>query len=183
MSHPGRSVGSSRHRSMQEDIVSHAIRVDPILDDPILDDQILDDPITHVPQGGAWDPDGDWVEVVRVDAGPLAPVISLDAYRQPAARPSRGTYLRRRILAGLGLAAAVLALVLIAGGSIAEAGAQHQQVVGRATIAPGETLWDVAVANAPQDVDPRDYLASIRRLNDLEGRPVAAWTVVLLPAG
>lgn len=162
--------------------MSHAIRVEPRGTDRCTP--------AHAAAPGTWDTGGDWVEVARVHAAPdgrsadrLATVIQLDAYRSAAVAPSRGTYLRRRAMVALGLLAAVLALVLLAGGSTAQADLEHAEVAGRATIAPGETLWDVAAATSPDDVDTRVWLDRIRELNGLGTGPVAAWTVVLLPAG
>lgn len=48
-------------------------------------------------------------------------------------------------------------------------------------VAPGQTLWDIAVAHAPPGSDPRAYLLQLRQANGLDGRAVPAWTVLLLP--
>jgi hypothetical protein len=56
-------------------------------------------------------------------------------------------------------------------------------VGGHAVVEPGGSLWAIAVDTAPQGVDPRAHLDAIRDLNGIEGSDVAAWTVVLLPAG
>jgi Tfp pilus assembly protein FimV len=83
---------------------------------------------------------------------------------------------------------AVAVLVLLAFGLTVAigrvtAGAQlADPVAGTATIAPGETLWDVAADTAPSGSDTRDQLGRIVELNALDGGDVAAWTVVLLPA-
>ena len=97
------------------------------------------------------------------------------------ARPSRVTFLCRR--------AAVITVLLIAvfalGVGIGRAGAGGQaghDVAGTVTIEPGETLWDVAVATAPDGVDPRRQLAEIRHLNTLTSAKVRPWMVVLIPA-
>lgn len=133
--------------------------------------------VTEVPDL-AWTA-GDWVEVERVGPAPvLAPVIDLDAYRaQPPARDrSHG---RRRTAWFLALAVALL-LAVTAGGRFADAD-PVDAVAGQTVVEPGETLWDVAVANAPEGVDHRAYLAEIRSLNGLTSATVPAWTVVLLP--
>jgi hypothetical protein len=89
-------------------------------------------------------------------------------------------YWRRR-------AVAVLALVLVAfllTVAIGRVGAEAEladRVAGHVVVEPGQTLWEVAVATAPDGVDARLYLAEIQALNGL-GTDVDAWTVVLLPA-
>lgn len=98
-------------------------------------------------------------------------------------QPTRMTYWKRRagvVLTVLGIA---LLLVLGSGYGGAEADLVRPDVAGHATVAPGQTLWDVAVEHAPDSVDPRTYLARIRTVNGLDGTYVPAWTVVLLPAG
>lgn len=121
---------------------------------------------------GQWPTTG-WVEV---DRG--AQVISLDDYR-PAPR-DRG--LRRRLALFAGILALAVGLALAAGGGFADA-ELTDPVAGQAVLDPGETLWDIAVANAPDGVDPRSYLAAIRELNGFESAAVPVWTVVLLPQG
>lgn len=97
-------------------------------------------------------------------------------------RITRMTYWKRRagvVLSVLGIA---LLLVLGSGYGGAEADLVRPEVAGHATVEPGQTLWDVAVDHAPDDVDPRTYLARIQEINGLDGSAVPAWTVVLLPA-
>ena len=97
-------------------------------------------------------------------------------------QPTTPVIYRRRRLAVL---LVLVALVLSAGAVIGGVGAQAEledPVAGHVVIAPGDTLWEVAVDSAPRGVDPREQLASIRELNGLEGAEVEAWTVLLLPA-
>lgn len=89
-----------------------------------------------------------------------------------------GTGRGAAVFAILALAAA---FVLLTGGIVA-ANQQHAEVRGTATIEPGETLWDVAVAHAPDGTDPRSYLARLRQVNDVDAGALRPWTVVLLPA-
>ncbi len=94
---------------------------------------------------------------------------------------SRSAVLRRRIVA---LVALVL-LVTLATVAVGRVGAEAEladRVAGHEVLAPGDTLWDVAVRSAPDGVDPRDQLIAIRELNGIGGASVEAWTVVLLPA-
>lgn len=98
----------------------------------------------------------------------------------PTARPSRGVFLVRRLLVVGALVLAALVGAAVAGD---RAGADlADPVAGHVVLAPGETLWDVAVATAPDGVDAREHLARIRELNGLGSGALAPWTVVLLPA-
>jgi hypothetical protein len=73
-----------------------------------------------------------------------------------------------------------LATLVLAG---SDAGAElADPVAGHVVVAPGETLWDVAVATAPPGVDAREQVRAIQELNGLDGAGLAAWTVLLLPA-
>lgn len=134
--------------------------------------------LTEVPDL-AWTA-GEWVEVERVTAGPaagLAPVIALDDYRAAPVTARQG---RGRVALWLTAVGVALLLALTAGGQLTDADAAGQ-VVGQAVVAPGETLWDVAVAHAPEGVEVSSYLAAIREFNGFTSAAVPAWTVVLLP--
>ncbi len=101
--------------------------------------------------------------------------------RGTQARPGAAVYWRRRAL----VVVALLAVAFLATGLIGRVGAEAEledKVAGHAIVQPGETLWDVTVATAPQGVDPRDHLHRIKDLNGLAGGEVEAWTVVLIPA-
>lgn len=91
-------------------------------------------------------------------------------------------YWKRRAMVVLTVVGIALLLVLGAGYGGAEADLVAPEVGGHATVEPGDTLWDVAVANAPDDVDPRTYLSRLQAINGFDGADVPAWTVVLLPA-
>jgi len=49
------------------------------------------------------------------------------------------------------------------------------------TVAPGQTLWQIARAVAPAD-DPRDTVDRIRSLNDLDGAAVRAGQRLVVPS-
>lgn len=105
----------------------------------------------------------------------------IGAGRPTAHATSRSTYDRRRVGVLAGLVVAVFALTVVLGR--AGAGADlADPVAGHVVVAPGETLWDVAVDTAPDGVDPRRQLAALRELNGFDGGHLDAWTVVLLPA-
>jgi hypothetical protein len=117
---------------------------------------------------------------------PGRPAPVADDARRPslcgaAARPSTATFWRRRL--AVLVAFVVLAFLLTV--AIGRVGAQAElrnQVAGHVVVQPGQTLWDVAVASAPDGMDVRRQLADIEALNDLRAHQVDAWTVVLLPA-
>lgn len=95
--------------------------------------------------------------------------------------PSRAATWRRRTGALLVVLTLILLLVAAVGRVTASADLQDQ-VAGHVIIEPGETLWDVAVATAPEGRDPRSQLDAIQDLNGIRASDVDAWTVVLLPA-
>lgn len=95
--------------------------------------------------------------------------------------PTRASRWRRRVGAVLVLATLLVLLVAAIGGMGASADLEDR-VAGHVVLEPGDTLWGIAVASAPDDVDPRAYLAEIKDLNGFDNSRVDPWTVVLLPA-
>jgi Tfp pilus assembly protein FimV len=61
-------------------------------------------------------------------------------------------------------------------------GHQDAAVAERVTVRPGETLWAIAQRTAP-GADPRETIARIQSMNDLESSAVPAGSVLLVPAG
>ncbi len=90
--------------------------------------------------------------------------------------------LRRRRLAVLVALLVLSTLLTVAIGRVGAQAELADPAAGHAVVAPGDTLWDVAVDTAPSGVDPREQLAAIQGLNGLDGSAVDPWTVVLLPA-
>lgn len=92
---------------------------------------------------------------------------------------------RQRALRAVGAGFAALLLVAALWVTYAIVGAATSartvEAQGTAVVAPGETLWDVAVTHAPAGTDPRSYLEDLRSLN-ATGTPLEPWTVVQLPA-
>ncbi len=80
-------------------------------------------------------------------------------------REDRAIYRRRRL--GALFVVAALAFALHAGSG---AGAGPQTV--RYTVAPGETLWEIAEENTLPGEDPRPKLEAIREANDLSGSTI-----------
>ena len=109
----------------------------------------------------------------------LAEVIVLDDHR-PA--PGRGVYLRRRVLVAVAVVA-VLAVVTVLLGRVAATASGPPAIAGHVVVEPGQTLWEVAVEHAPPGTDTRAYVDAIVHLNGLDSANVAAWDVLLLPAG
>lgn len=99
--------------------------------------------------------------------------------RSPASSDRR--FLRRRLTVLGSLVVALFLLTVVVGGTWAEA-ELAETVAGHVVVQPGDTLWDIAVATAPDGVDPRDQVARLRALNHLDGAHLDAWAVVLLPA-
>lgn len=105
---------------------------------------------------------------------------SLQAPAQPSAA-RRATYRRRRILVVAALVASVLLVGIVLGRVTAQAELEDP-VGGQHVVEPGQTLWEIALETAPDDVDPRQQLHDLRELNALDGGQVEAWSVLLLPA-
>jgi hypothetical protein len=119
------------------------------------------------------------MSTVVLPAGHTAQVASRAT--RGASRVSATTIWWRRCLAVLVLVL-VAFLLTVAIGRVGAGAELADPVAGHVVVAPGETLWDVAVATAPPGVDVRQHLAELEALNGLAGGDVAAWTVLLLPA-
>ncbi|RJK96455.1 LysM peptidoglycan-binding domain-containing protein [Vallicoccus soli] len=95
--------------------------------------------------------------------------------------PRRGARLTRRgrlvvttLVSTLALAVAVTVAALLAGPAPS---AVPQGVPAAVTVEPGDTLWSLAERVAP-DRDPRDLVAEMRALNDLDGLQVGDQVLV-----
>lgn len=91
----------------------------------------------------------------------------------------------RRVLAALAATPAIITLgfaILSGGAALASgeggAGADEFATV---TVAPGDTLWSIATDVAP-DVDPRDVINDIARLNALDSAELSVGTSLAIPA-
>jgi hypothetical protein len=103
-----------------------------------------------------------------------------------APRPSVRLTLRGRLLLLLVLVALAFSLASLgraAGWASAAdpAGGSREPVAATWVVQPGETLWQVAVAVAP-DTDPRETVARIVELNGLPDASVQAGQTLLVPA-
>lgn len=102
------------------------------------------------------------------------------APRPPMTLTRRG----RLLLTMLSLLTLVAVAVLATGGVPASAGSEpgSAATAERVTVRPGDTLWAIALREAP-GVDPRQTVDAILDLNALESSAVQAGTVLLVPAG
>ncbi len=90
-------------------------------------------------------------------------------------KPDRATYRRRRL--GAAFVVAVFALALYTGGG---AGAESASV--RYTVAPGDTLWGIALEHTAPWEDLRPKVEAIREANDLSGSEIYPGMSLELPS-
>ena len=107
--------------------------------------------------------------------------IALPAATARTRRPSAVVIWRRRAVAILGLVL-VAFLITVAIGRVGAEAELADKVAGHVVVEPGESLWEVAVATAPEGMDARRHLDELVKLNGFSSSQVDAWTVVLLPA-
>lgn len=113
--------------------------------------------------------------------------ITFTATVSDAVRPTtrlRVTARGRRVLlalAALPLATGV-AFAALSGGSALASGAESEPATFETvTVMPGDTLWGIASAIAPQ-VDPREVIGDIERLNLIRGGGLIAGQELAIPA-
>lgn len=118
---------------------------------------------------------------VAVAAVPLvAPAVP--AARRPVRLTRRGRLLLLAVLVALVFSLASLGAAAVwASGPGDGDGGSSGPVATQWVVQPGESLWQVAVAVAP-DTDPRDTVARIVELNDLTSTTVTAGQTLLVPA-
>jgi LysM repeat protein len=90
-----------------------------------------------------------------------------------------GIYRRRRL--GALLAASAVVYILYASGVDSGVAAAGTPTVTY-TVAPGDTLWEVATEHYPSSEDPRTAVEAIRRENGLEGYGLEPGMRLELPA-
>lgn len=101
----------------------------------------------------------------------------------PATR-LRLTVRGRRVLAFLASVPVVVALgigIVSGGGALASNEGASGVTFTHVTVQPGDTLWSIARAVAP-DVDPRDAVDAIVRLNALDSGSLDAGQSIAIPA-
>ena len=97
----------------------------------------------------------------------------------PAAAPLRLTARGRLVVVALSTALAVGAVVS-GQSAVAETPRSAQEVVAH-TVAPGETLWQIAGAVAEPGEDVRDVVQALMSLNGLTGGGLQAGQQLLVP--
>jgi len=118
-------------------------------------------------------------------------IVALPAIRRPArtaradaaARPS-GLHLTRRGR----LVVLLLAVTIVLGATFAATradagGPVSAPVVERYVVAPGDTLWEIAVGLAKPGEDLRDVVREVQLLNRLPSAGLTAGQAILLPVG
>ncbi len=127
------------------------------------------------------------MSTITLETLTLAPVRSARTPASPAVRPARGqvrlTRRGRVVLFVLALAVAMFAAIWLASGSAAtrtEGPAPHLDVV---TVAPGDTLWDLASdAAASSGGDVREMMRTIENLNAIDGGVLYVGQEIRVPA-
>jgi LysM repeat protein len=109
-----------------------------------------------------------WRRENTVGNGIVVPYIS-------PVRRDRAKYRRRRL--GALFVAAALAVAMYVSGV---AGAESQPV--HYTVAPGDTLWGIAVERTAVWEDPRPKVEAIREANDLSGYEIYPGMTLKLPS-
>jgi LysM repeat protein len=109
-----------------------------------------------------------------------APVRIHPAAPTPALRLTR----RGRVLVTLVLlvVAAAAVLLLRAPATASTGSTSHAPVARSVTVAPGQTLWEIAREARP-GVDPRDTVDRIMEMNGLSSASVQAGRQLFVPAG
>jgi len=124
-------------------------------------------------------------QVTAVAALPVqrAAVRSTKSVRVQSVRPAQTgmklTVRGRRVVALLALLPIVLAFLLI--GTRAAQADQSGPSTAVIKVEAGQSLWDVAVAIAPNE-DPRSTIWTIKALNGLETSEVQAGQALIVPA-
>lgn len=95
-------------------------------------------------------------------------------------RPTRRMYALRRLLAST-LVLAVLLGAFFAVTALRSEAAGPAPLEATVVVAPGETVWDIAVEYLPEGQRAHAYVAAVLRHNDLDAASVPAGTVLRLP--
>ncbi|MHB8795960.1 MAG: LysM peptidoglycan-binding domain-containing protein [Candidatus Nanopelagicales bacterium] len=118
-------------------------------------------------------------------AAPFPAAAGTDRSRQAAPRSTSLRLTPRGRLAVILASVAFLALAILASGRFTAAASAVSGASGPATgivvVQPGETLWQIAQAVAPQ-ADPRETVGTIRELNGLGNEAVRAGQSLVVPA-
>jgi len=114
---------------------------------------------------------------------PLTLPVAAAAGARAATTRLRLTARGRRVLLGLAAAPVVagVAFSLLAGGSAIASGQAAEPVeFETVTVLPGDSLWSIAADAAPQ-VDPREVVEDIKRLNNLSSGMIQVGASIAIP--
>lgn len=113
----------------------------------------------------------------------LSTSTAITAPARPATRLRLTVRGRRALLAVASIPLAVgIAFAAISGGSAIASGADSvPAAVETLTVMPGDTLWSIAGAIAPE-ADPRDVIGEISRMNLLRGGEIQIGQELAIPA-
>lgn len=100
------------------------------------------------------------------------------ANRQVQVQPKIRLTRRGRQVRALFILIALIAVMVVAGQKVAHA--ESESVIVSVTVAPGGTLWDIASEVNPTQ-DPRQTIADIIALNELDSPEVEAGTSLMVP--
>jgi LysM domain-containing protein len=93
------------------------------------------------------------------------------------------TRVRRRRLAAVGVLGVGLWVGVPAAANALHGGGEIEHApTARYVVRPGDTLWAIATAAAPER-DPREVVGLIGSVNDLEGGEIVPGQVLVVPAG
>ena len=98
---------------------------------------------------------------------------------RPSARQLRLTMRGRMVLVGL-VALLALAAFSVGRASATAATSPMEAPVSFRTVAPGETLWDIARREAPRE-DPRQLVHQLIEMNDLDAGGLRAGQLLVVP--
>lgn len=103
--------------------------------------------------------------------------------RQPVRLTRRGRALLRILMAGLLLVFVTFCAAAVARAAVSRAAVAPgpTPIQHRLVVAPGQTLWEIALDLAP-DSDPRDTVARLRQVNHLRSAEIHEGDRLILPA-
>jgi hypothetical protein len=112
-------------------------------------------------------------------------------YDRPVISRSRGAEYRKRVRRSARFSKIIITLSLIlmlaaafiAGGFLfgQDASGIQTPVYETVRVMPGDTLWDIAVLYAPDDISIRAYIGEICKANDLDDSSIQAGMVLSVP--
>lgn len=90
---------------------------------------------------------------------------------------------RRQALMGAVVTAVIAGGGLLSGGAAAAVGGHSPASQRTVVVAPGDTLWSLAVRHAPADASLQAYAARVAQVNAVDPAGLRPGSVLRLPAG